>query len=179
MLSTDNTALIVIDVQEKLFRVMLHKEALAENLQKIIKGAQVLEIPQLITEQKPILLGTTIPEIKNLLPHSQPINKSSFSCCGEQKFLNKLSALNCKQLLLAGIEAHICVYQTALELLEKGYEVQVLADCVSSRTEENKKLGLERIKEAGGSITSVEIVLFELMRVAEGGTFKEISKIVK
>jgi nicotinamidase-related amidase len=179
MLTTDNTALIIIDVQEKLFRVMLHKEALAENLQKIIKGAQVLEIPLLVTEQHPIALGPTIPELKNLLPNIQPISKFSFSCGGEQKFLNKLSALNCKQLLLAGIEAHICVYQTALDLLEKGYEVQVLADCVSSRAEENKKLGLEKIKEAGGSVTSVEISLFELMRVAEGGTFKEISKIVK
>ena len=179
MLTTDNTALIIIDVQEKLFRVMLHKEALAENLQKLIKGAQVLEIPLLLTEQNPAALGPTIPELKNLLPHIQPISKLSFSCCGEQKFLNKLSALNCKQLLLAGIEAHICVYQTALELLEKGYDVQVLADCVSSRTEENKKLGLERIKEAGGSVTSVEISLFELMRIAEGVTFKEISKIVK
>jgi nicotinamidase-related amidase len=179
MLTTDNTALIIIDVQEKLFKVMLHKEALAENLQKIIKGAQVLEIPLLVTEQNPIALGPTIPELKNFLPNIQPISKLSFSCCGEQKFLNKLSALNCKKLLLAGIEAHICVYQTALELLEKGYDVQVLADCVSSRTEENKKLGLERIKEAGGSVTSVEIALFELMRIAEGGTFKEISKIVK
>ena len=179
MLSIENTALLIIDVQEKLFQVMLHKEALSENLRKIIKGAQVLGIPLLVTEQNPIALGTTIPELKNLLSHIQPISKFSFSCCGEQKFLNKLSALNCKQLLLAGIEAHICVYQTALELLEKGYDVQVLADCVSSRTEENKKLGLERIKEAGGSVTSVEISLFELMRIAEGVTFKEISKIVK
>jgi len=179
MLTTDNTALIIIDVQEKLFKVMLHKEALAENLQKIIKGAQVLEIPLLVTEQNPNALGPTIPELKNLMPNIQPIGKFSFSCCGEQKFLNKLSALNCKQLLLTGIEAHICVYQTALDLLEKGYEVQVLADCVSSRAEENRKLGLEKIKEAGGSVTSVEISLFELLRVAEGGTFKEISKIVK
>ena len=179
MLSTDNTALIIIDVQEKLFRVMLHKEVLAENLQKIIKGAQVLDIPLLVTEQNPNALGPTIPELKDLLPHVQPISKLSFSCCGEPKFLNKVSAQNCKHILLAGIEAHICVYQTALELIDKGYEVQVLADCVSSRAEENKRLGLEKIKEAGGSITSVEIALFELMRVAEGGTFKEISKIVK
>jgi len=179
MLATDNTALIIIDVQEKLFRAMLHKEVLAENLQKIIKGAQVLDIPLLVTEQNPNALGPTIPELKDLLPHVQPISKLSFSCCGEQKFLNKLSAQNCKHILLAGIEAHICVYQTALELIDKGYEVQVLADCVSSRTEENKRLGLEKIKEAGGSVTSVEIALFELLRVAEGGTFKEISKIVK
>jgi nicotinamidase-related amidase len=179
MLSLDNTALLIIDVQEKLFNVMLHKEALAENLRKIIKGAQVLEIPLLVTEQNPLALGPTIPELKNLLSQIQPISKCSFSCCGEQKFLNKLSALNCKQLLFAGIEAHICVYQTALELLEKGYEVQVLADCVSSRTEESKKLGLEKIKKAGGSITSVEISLFELLRVAEGVKFKEISRIVK
>lgn len=179
MIAIDNTALIVIDVQEKLFRVMNHKEALAENLRKIINGVKVLNIPILVTEQNPAALGPTIPEIKNLLAHIQPISKFSFSCCGEQKFLNKLSALNCKQLLLAGIEAHICVYQTAVELLEKGYEVQVLADCVSSRTPENKKLGIEKIKSAGGSITSVEIALFELLRVAEGVKFKEISKIVK
>ena len=179
MLSTDNTALIIIDVQEKLFRVMLHKEALAENLQKIIKGAQVLDIPLLVTEQNPDALGPTIPALKDLMPHIQTISKLSFSCCGEQKFLNKLSALHCKHILLAGIEAHICVYQTTIELIEKGFQVQVLADCVSSRTEENKKLGLEKIKEAGGSVTSVEIALFELLRIAEGGKFKEISKIVK
>lgn len=179
MIAIDNTALIVIDVQEKLFRVMHHKEALAENLQKIINGLKILDIPILVTEQNPAALGSTIPEIKNLVGNIQPISKFSFSCCGEQKFLNKLSALNGKQLLLAGIEAHICVYQTAVELLEKGYEVQVLVDCISSRTEENKRLGLEKIKEAGGSITSVEIALFELLRVAEGAKFKEISKIVK
>jgi nicotinamidase-related amidase len=179
MIAIDNTALLVIDVQEKLFRVMHHKEALAENLRKIISGVKILDIPILVTEQNPAALGPTIPEIKNLLANIPPISKFSFSCCGEQKFLNKLSALNCKQLLLAGIEAHICVYQTAVELLEKGYEVQVLADCVSSRTPENKKLGIEKIKSAGGSITSVEIALFELLRVAEGVKFKEISKIVK
>ncbi len=179
MLSTDSTTLIIIDVQEKLFRVMHNQEALVVNLQKIIKGAQVLEIPLLVTEQNPPALGPTIPELKNLLLHVPTISKLSFSCCGEQKFLNKLSALNGQQLLLAGIEAHICVYQTAVELLEQGYEVQVLADCVSSRTEENKQLGLANMREAGASITSVEIALFELLRRAEGEKFREISKLVK
>ena len=179
MLTIDNTALIIIDVQEKLFRVIDNREALLENLQKIISGARVLGIPLLVTEQNPAGLGATVPELKTLLADIQPISKFSFSCCGEERCMEELSSLKRTQLLLAGIETHICVYQTALDLLDQGYEVEVLADCVGSRTVENKSLGLEKMKQAGAQITGIEMALFELQRVAKGEAFKELSKLVK
>ena len=180
MLTLDNTALVVIDVQGKLAQLMDQKEALFGNLQKLIKGTQVLELPIIWNEQLPEKLGPTTPEIAELLAHStQPIRKSSFSCCGNPPFMMALQATNRKQVLLAGIETHVCVYQTCLDLLDLGYEVQVVADAVSSRTAENRQIGLSRMQAAGASLTSTETALFELLRVAEGAKFKEITKIVK
>ncbi len=180
MLTLNNTALVVIDVQGKLAQLMTQKEALFENLQKVIKGAQTLELPIIWNEQLPEKLGPTSPEIAELLNQSaQPIAKTSFSCCGNPPFMQALQAAGCKQVLLTGIETHVCVYQTCRDLLDLGYEVQVITDAVSSRTPENRQIGLERMKEAGATMTSTEMALFELLRVAEGPKFKEITKIVK
>jgi len=179
MLSIDTTLLLVIDVQERLFRVMHEKEKLLENLQKLIRGARAMGVPIMVTEQYPAGLGFTIPEIAQLIPDVTPITKFSFSCCGEEAFTPQMKALNRKQVLLTGIETHVCVYQTAVDLAGAGYEVQVVADCVSSRTAFNRDIGLNRMCASGASITSVEIALFELLKVAKGDKFKEISKIVK
>ena len=179
MLTTENTVLIAIDIQEKLTRVMHDKEYFLENLKKLIQGAQVLDIPIIFTEQNPQGLGPTVAEVASLVPDLQPIAKLSFSCCGEARVARELTTLNRKQVLLAGIETHVCVYQTTLDLLSQGYQVQIVADAVASRTAENKDIGLERMKSEGASLTSTETVLFELLRVAEGTKFKEISKIVK
>ena len=179
MLIIDNTALIIIDVQEKLFRVIDNREALLENLQKIISGARGLGIPLLVTEQNPAGLGVTLPELKTLLADIPPISKFSFSCCADERCMQQLADLKRTQFLLAGIETHICVYQTALDLLDQGYEVEVLTDCVGSRTVENKSLGLEKMKQAGAQITGIEMALFELLRVAKGDSFKELSRLVK
>ena len=179
MLRTGDTFLLVVDVQDKLARVMHEKEALFESLRKIIKGAQALDIPILWAEQNPKGLGPTVPEVAELLADHEPISKLCFSCCGNTRFLQALRRIERRQVLVVGIEAHVCVYQTAMDLVDLGYEVQVVADAVSSRTEGNKQLGLERIRVAGGSLTSVEIALFELLKVAEGKRFKEILKVVK
>jgi len=179
MLNIDKTALVIIDVQEKLSRVMHEKEKLFENLQKLVKGAQILGIPILVTEQNPNGLGPTVPEIASLLTDSKPVTKFSFSCCGEEPFLREIEKLNRKQILLAGIETHVCVYQTAIDLIEAGYEVHTVVDCVSSRTPENKNLALDKMKSEGARLTSVEIALFELLRTAANPKFKELSKIVK
>ena len=179
MLSSDKAALVVIDIQGKLAQSMYRKELLFENLQKIIKGVQILEIPVIVTEQNPKGLGPTIPEIAALVAHFQPIPKFSFSCCGDERFTKELKALQRRQVLLAGIETHVCVYQTTVDLIASGYEVHVIADVVSSRTAENRDIGLQMMKDAGASITSVEAALFELLRVAEGPRFKEIIKVVK
>jgi len=179
MLTLENTVLLIIDIQGKLVRSMCEKEALIENFQKIIRGAQILGIPILWTEQNPKGLGPTIPDIARLLPNLQPIPKLSFSCCSNERFMQELKALSRKQVLMAGIEAHVCVYQTAMDLLNLGYEVQVVADAVSSRTAENREIGLEKIRDGGASLTSVETALFELLKIAEGERFKEILRIVK
>jgi len=179
MFTAENSALVIIDIQEKLFRVMYEKEALSSNIQKLIKGIQIMDIPIIVTEQNPDGLGLTIPEISNILPGLQPIPKFSFSCCGEEDFQRKLEELHRKQVLITGIETHICVYQTAIDLLSSGYEVQIVADCVSSRTQENRDLALNRMSMEGALLTSTEMVLFELLKTAKEERFKAISAIVK
>ncbi len=179
MFTAENTTLVIIDIQEKLFRVMYEKEALSSNIQKLIKGTQVMDIPTILTEQNPDGLGPTIPEISNILSAVHPIPKFSFSCYREENFQRKLEELHRKQVLITGIENHICVYQTAIDLLGSGYEVQVVSDCVSSRTPENRDLGLKRMNTEGAKVTSTEMILFELLKSAKEERFKTISAIVK
>ena len=179
MLKPEKTVLTIVDVQGKLAQMMSGKQALFENLQKIIKGIQALEIPILWVEQNPEGLGSTIPEVAELLAGINPISKLSFSCCKNERFIQALKAANCNQILIVGIEAHICVYQTAMDLVKLGHEVEVVTDAVSSRTVENKNVALQKMSRAGVSLTSTEMALFELLEVAEGEQFKKILKIVK
>ena len=174
----EEAVLVVVDVQGKLAQLMHAKEELFENIKRMIRGAQILDIPILWVEQNPAGLGPTTAEIAALLP-GEPIPKLSFSCCGEERFMGMLGQLSRKQVLLAGIEAHVCIYQTAMDLAALQYEVQIVADAVSSRTARNRDMGLQKAKDGGASLTSVELALFEMVRVAEGARFKEILRIVK
>ncbi len=178
-LTVENTALVLIDFQVRLFPVMHEKEKLLRNVIKLVKGAGVLEVPVILTEQYPKGLGPTLPEIKALLPDTRPVEKVCFSCCDEESFCRSLEALGRRQVLLAGIEAHVCVYQTAMALARAGYQVQVVSDAVSSRDPENKMVSLLALGAAGAGVTNVEMALFELLRVARGDKFKRISEIVK
>lgn len=179
MLRPERTALVLIDIQGKLATLMHEREALYRNLQILIRGSQILQLPIFWLEQYPQGLGPTIPEVAELLLNQQPLAKLCFSACGLDAFMERLRASGRKQLLLAGIETHICVYQTACDLLALGYQVEVVADAVSSRTPENRRLGLERMARAGAGITSVETCLFELLRRAGTPQFKEIARLVK
>ncbi len=179
MFTTDNTVLVVIDIQDRLFRVMTDKERLLQNVLKLIRGVQVLEIPVILTEQYPAGLGPTLPEITRLLPDIKPVEKVCFNCCDEERFRQELESLKRQQVLIAGIEAHICVYQTAMALLNRGYEVQVVVDGIASREVENKEVCLTRLNSAGVSPTTTEMALFELLKVGRGDKFKQISNIVK
>ena len=179
MLKTEEVVFLLVDVQGKLAQLMHEKEKLFQNLQTLIRGIQVLEVPIIWMEQNPDGLGPTAPEIAECLPDITPTSKMSFSCCQNQRFVETLSGINRKQVLIAGIETHICVYQTTADLLDMGYAVHVVADAVSSRTEVNKTIGLQKMKDAGAWWTSVETVLFELLKVAEGDRFKALLKIVK
>lgn len=179
MLKMENTVLLIVDIQGKLAHMMHGKELLFRNVKKLISGIQVLGIPILWVEQNPQGLGPTIPEISDILYNIQPIPKMSFSCCRNERFVQALKDLDRKQILITGIEAHICVYQTTADLVGSGFEVQVVADAVSARKLENKEIGLQKMRESGASLTSVETALFELLKVAEGEHFKKIIKIVK
>jgi len=179
MLKIENASLLIVDIQGNLANSMYGKELLFKNAQKLIKGIQILGIPIICTEQNPKGLGPTIPEIADLLSNIQPISKMTFSCCQNDRFVQTLKALNRKQILIAGIETHVCIYQTSSDLVDLGYEVQVVTDAVSSRNIENKEIGLRKMRDCGVSLTSVETALFELLKVAEGEQFKEILKIVK
>ncbi len=178
-LERNNTALVVIDVQGKLAQLMHNKEELFANLKRMIEGAKVLGLPILWTEQYPEGLGPTVPEIAELMPDLKPLVKDTFSCYGDPNFVSALEATGRRQLLITGIETHVCVYQTAGHLLEKGLQVEIVYDAVSSRTEQNKRLGLERMQAKGAGVVSTEMCLFELLRVARGEQFKQILKVVK
>ncbi len=179
MLDTEKCCLVVVDVQGKLAQLMHGKEALFKNIQTLITAAKILQIPILWCQQCPDALGPTIPEIAQLLADNEPINKAAFSCCGTDKFNSKLNELSRNQVLLCGIEAHVCVYQTAVDLLTKGFEVNVVVDGVSSRTPDNKQIALSRMAAEGAAISSVEMALFELLRTAEHPKFRQIAKLIK
>jgi len=138
----------------------------------------VLDVPVLWLEQYPQGLGPTIPEIAAEMK-GEVIEKITFSAYDTEEFRKQLESLGRKKVLLAGIETHICVYQTAAHLLANGYEVEVLADCVSSRTKGNREIGLQKMMQLGAKLTSVEMALFEMQGIAKGDSFKAISKIVK
>lgn len=179
MLEVTETVLLVIDVQEKLARVMHEREPMISNLQKLIKGIKVLGVPVIVTEQYPRGLGPTVPELAPLVAGFPLVAKTSFSCWGEAKFLQEYKSLGRKQALVAGIEGHVCVYQTVRDLIANGYEAHVVTDAVTCRTPENRQLSFEMMRQAGARLTGTEAVLFELLKVAEGEKFKEISRIVK
>jgi len=177
MFTTDTTVLIVIDLQEKLVHAMHNGSFVVENLQKLIEGTGILGIPLIATEQ--INLGPTISSIADRFREITPIQKRSFSCCGEKDFMGALEPINRRQVLIAGIECHVCVYQTAVDLVHLGYEVQIVADCTSSRTEVNRAIGLDRMQAEGVQLTSTEMALFELLKVAHGERIRQISRLVK
>jgi nicotinamidase-related amidase len=179
MFTAEGTVLVIIDIQEKLFRVIHEKETLSVNTVKLLKGIRSLDIPVIVTEQNPAGLGPTIPELSSLLPDIIPITKFDFSCCKEDAFLRKLDDLKRNQIVLCGIETHICVYQTALDLADMEYEVQVATDCVSSRIPANRETALSRMELEGIMPTTTEMILFEILGTAKHEKFKEISTIIK
>ena len=179
MLDIQQCCLTVVDVQGKLAQLMHGREALFKNIQILVRAAKILEIPILWCQQCPDALGPTVPEIAQLLDGNEPINKSAFSCCRAEQFNEKLNELARRQILLCGIEAHVCIYQTALDLLRKGLAVDVPADAVSSRTAENKHIAIDRISAEGANISCVEMALFELLRTAEHPHFRQIAELIK
>ena len=179
-LEVDQCAVVVVDIQEKLLPPIFEKERLLRNSQLLIRIAHILNLPVLATTQYVKGLGSTVPEIASLLPQS-PIDKLEFSCFGSDRFCSQLKHLqgNRNTVLLCGMESHICVTQTALGALREGYLVHVASDAVSSRTEWNWKIGLERMRAAGAIISSTEMMMYELLQRSGSRAFKELLPYLK
>ena len=175
-LEADQCALLVIDIQQKLLPPIFQKDQLVRNSQLLIRAAGILKIPAVVSTQYAKGLGGTVPEIAALLPETEAIDKTLFSCFGSDVFCSLLKRLPGQRttLLLCGMESHICVTQTALGALREGYLVHVASDAVSSRTEWNWKIGLERMRAAGAIISSTEMMIYELMRSSSSAAFKEL-----
>ena len=179
MLTVNDTMLILIDAQGKLFNAMSGREELQKNMQRLLEGLKVLDVPVVVTEQNPNGLGPTLEELTALLSQYNPLEKKCFSCCQAPHIMNAVKDARRPNILLAGIEMHVCVYMTCAELLAHGYKVEIVADAVSSRSEFNRNVGLQKCLALGASITCVETALFELLQTAEHEHFKAISKIIR
>jgi nicotinamidase-related amidase len=179
MLRKDKTGLVVIDVQGKLATIVHDSEAFIANLVKLVKAAKLLGMPILWLEQNPEKLGATVPELREVLDMVEPIAKYSFSACGEPVFVEAIKKAKMNTWLITGIEAHICVYQTALGLLDLGYDVELVSDCVSSRTIENKNMALAKLARKGAEVTSLEMCLFELIGDCRADEFRAALSLIK
>jgi nicotinamidase-related amidase len=181
LLALDSAVLVVVDLQEA-FRPVIHEfEQITSRTSIVLRAAALLNLPVLVTEQSPQKLGPTVAEIRDLLPavHASAVDKTAFSSCGASVFSDQLKRLRRRQVLLCGIEAHVCVNQTAHDLLSDGYQVHVLADCISSRTPQNREIGLAKMTASGALPGSSEMALFELLRDAKHEQFRAISKLIR
>lgn len=179
LLKKSQTGLIVVDVQGKLARLVYESKSVIENICNLIKGAHLLNIPIIWVEQYPVGLGPTVEEIQDLLKEHVPIEKITFSAYKNAEFKEAIEATKCQSFLLTGIESHVCVYQTGADLIAHNYEIEIVEDAVSSRTKENKKIGIKKLNSLGAKSTSVEMCLFELMETAKYSNFKSVSNLIK
>lgn len=178
-MNADQSCLVVIDIQTRLNPVMFDPARAPQGAAKLLLGAEILGIPALVTEQYSKGVGPTVDDLQDFMPAGSPLEKDTFSCCANAEFMTRFQATGAKQAVLCGIEAHICVLQTALNLLEAGYELFVVEDATASRTAENHRAGLERIRQNGGQVVVVESVLFEWLKKSGTAEFKQISQLIK
>ena len=178
-ITKENTIGLIVDVQERLFPVIWEKETFLKNCKTLISGLLELKIPTIVTQQYTKGLGDTHPELKEIIPDLDFIEKREFSCCDVPSIREKIKELNAKNIIIFGIESHVCVLQTAVDLKEGGFNPVVVMDCVSSRTKENIEIAKERFHFEGIMMTSYESILFELTRSSGASEFRTISKLVK
>ncbi|ETX11372.1 isochorismatase hydrolase [Marinomonas ushuaiensis DSM 15871] len=179
MLRKEKTGLVIVDIQGKLAEIVHDSERVIANITKLIQSAKLLGLPILWLEQNPNKLGETVPALKAVLDSVQPISKFTFSACGEPEFDAAVKETKVNTWLVAGIEAHICVYQTALDLMNSGYMVELVSDCISSRSLENKELALAKLTRKGAEITSLEMSLFELVGDCRTAEFRAALSLIK
>lgn len=181
-LRRNETLLVVIDVQEKLMPVISGHEEVTRNIASLVRGCAILDIPAVLTEQYVKGLGPTVAAIRRAFEETggyRPIEKSCFSASGSGEFEAELRQLRRRQILVAGIEAHVCVYQSVIDLLAAGYEVTIVADATSSRNARNRDIAVQRMVTEGAKLSSTEMALFELTITSGTDEFRAISKLIK
>lgn len=174
--------LLVIDVQERLMPVIAGREEVERNIDRLVRGCKILDIPPLLTEQYVRGLGPTTEHVRRAFEETFgyiPIEKNCFSAYGCAEFISELRQLQKRQAIIAGVEAHVCVYQTVVDLLANGYEVTIVADAVGSRTASNKDIGVRRMVSEGAKLSSTEMALFELLVASGTDEFRAVSRLVK
>lgn len=179
ILTRDKTALLLIDVQERILDVMMNKDSLIDNQLKLIKGFKILNTPIFFTEQYPKGLGPTINVLLEELKPLEAYQKITFSCIGAGNLFNDMKDKGIEKVVVCGIESHVCVMQTALDLIQNDFQVSIPVNAVSSRKKEDYDAALVRYDREGVIITSVEAVLFELLENSRSDEFKQISKLIK
>ncbi len=178
-LAKERVCLVLVDVQSR-FRDLIHgMPGVIQGCSRLVRFHQQLDLPILVTEHYSDGLGATVPELRDLFDDFAPLEKISFSCAGDAGFNTALADTGRDQIVLCGIETHVCIYQTARDLRERGLQVAVAADAVSSRQAFNRKIGLQRMRDVGVQIMSVEMVLFEILRKARTAEFKQVASILK
>jgi len=181
-LTREHTTLVVCDVQERLFHAMDadHREEVMRNIKVLAASARRLRVPILVTEQYPKGLGHTLQELLDTLgPGVEPLQKVTFSCCAVDTFRARLEATGARRVVLTGIEAHVCVLMSALDLIALGYTVHVAADAVTSRTQANWRLAMDQLRQAGAVVTATESVLFQLLGEADTEEFRELARLIR
>jgi len=179
LLDRTNTAMVVVDMQEKLIPLMGRGERLVDNMITLLRLAGLFEIPIVLTEQYAKWLGATIRDIKESLPAYEPIHKMDFNCCEADDFNRRLESLHVENIILAGVETHICVFQTCFSLQKKGLQVHVPQDAVDSRTDENWRIGLRLMRDAGAVVTSTETIVYQVLKRAGTKEFKTMLRMIR
>ena len=178
-MNKEEAVLVIIDIQGKLAHLMHEAKRMHQGIIKTVEVARLFDIPILWTEQAPAKIGSTIPEIAHVLSDKIPIAKYSFSCYGSAEFVNQLQLLNRKQIIIVGIETHVCIFQTVRDLMQHGYSVELVADAISARSEFQHHVGMNRMQQEGAVITSTEMLFCDLLKTAEDARFKQVMDIYK
>ena len=179
LFTQDHSLVLLVDYQERFVPVLHNSAETVKNIKLLLAGAKIYSVPTIATEQVPEKLGPTINELKECLGNAQIISKQTMSCCGQSEFLNELKSKNIKKVAVCGIEAHVCILQTCLDLVHHGFQVHLASDAISSRLPHNKGIAIEKMKSSGVIISSVETILFEIAYTAGTPEFKELQKLFK
>ena len=179
LFTRENSAVLLVDYQEKFVPVLSNNEETIKNIKLLLSGANIYNIPILVSEQVPEKLGKTIGAFSDSLKKSKFFSKKAMSCCGQQEFVEDLKNRNIKKIAVCGVEAHVCVLQTSLDLLLNGIQVHLVIDAITTRVSYNKEVAIEKIKQAGAIISSVETVLFEMAYEAGSEEFKKLQQLFK